>query len=600
MASIESGGPALSGGRRGGRRGARRGGGSRWAVALRAALGVGLAGVIAACGSGPPPAPPPPVTRFECPRDKLIDDAAARQYPAAGLPSVWAVLEDREKTECWEAGLRIAGYAATDDAFARLRGFIEHRAQTFALSGDQFVLQRAVEAIGNVVRVSKDPTTAEQALEFLIEGSNPETWAKRSTKWPIDAVLRRELIRLLSRASVKALSVTERPEAYTTMRTLAVDAVDRRSLAFKFTAAGGKADRVEELINLHVLPPGRVAFAMDMILTSLRGRDYGELRRLAREAAIESGRCAEAGRGAGGCDSLRDRIQTVDFSGMACADLKAWGRDINGKTAGCGEWVRCEALRRPIEASVLDRCDDLRSRLREVQEGCDDLRIRVRGVRDQARETFALEQEWLVAARGNEQYQQAVRAADAVADSRLSGFHGQLDSLRRLVDDVDGQAAIEAVSRVIFPRGPLEIIQMPYRDQVDHALAAMRILEQDYAAQLESLRLAPHVRVVVQAHEELLAALSSGQQGEGYQRVLDARARLQTRLRVLVAAIIDRVPGVSPPERRLRSLVLGPVMDQNAVVDNFMLRSEPIRDVDPETGQEIAPPEEGGEPVVTR
>ena len=29
------------------------------------------------------------------------------------------------------------------------------------------------------------------------------------------------------------------------------------------------------------------------------------------------------------------------------------------------------------------------------------------------------------------------RAADAIADSRLSGFHGQLDSLRHLVDSAD-------------------------------------------------------------------------------------------------------------------------------------------------------------------
>lgn len=486
---------------------------------------------LLACGGGPDPQPTETVT-FECPRDKAMDDMAARRFPASGLPSVWAVLEDREKAECWEAGLRIAGYAATDDAFARLRGFIEHRAQRFALSGDQVVLQTAVEAIGNVVRVNKEPGTAQQALEFLIEGSNPETWAKRSVKWPIDAVLRRELIRLLSRASVKALAVTERPEAYATMRILAVDAVDRRSLAFKFTAAGGKADRVEELINLHVLPPGRVAFAMEGTLLSLRGQDYSELRRLVREEARADGR------------------SMPDFGD----------------------------------------CPDGR-----IDDSCDLLRTRVKTVRDLARETFRLEQQWLVAARGNEQYQQAVRSADAVADSRLSGFHGQLDSLRRLVDAVEDHAAIESVSRVIFPRGPLEVIQRPYQDQVEHALASMKILERDFAKELERLRLSAHVRVVVEAHEALQAALLSGQQGQGYEQVLDMRARLQTRLRVLVAAVIDRVPGISGPERRLRSLVLGTVMDHNAVVDNFLLRSEPIRDVDPETGQEIAPPEEGGE-----
>lgn len=505
----------------------------RPAIGRLAVAAVGAA--LVACGGGPEPAPAP-ATTFECPRDKQMDDAAARRFPAEGLPSVWAVLEDREKAGCWEAGLRIAGYAATDDAFARLRGFIEHRAQRFALSGDQVVLQTAVESIGNVVRVNREAGTAQQALEFLIEGSNPETWAKRSTKWPIDAVLRRELIRLLSRASVKALAVTERPEAYATMRTLAVDAVDRRSLAFKFTAAGGKADRVEELINLHVLPPGRVAFAMEGTLSSMRGQDYTELLRLVSEEAVKAGQPAP---------------------------------ELGGCPAGAPDG--------------------------RAGEECDVLRIRVRAVRDLARTTFEMEQQWLVAARGNEQYQQAVRAADVVADSRLSGFHGQLDSLRRLVDEVEEHAAIESVSRVIFPRGPLEVIQRPHTDQVEHVLASMRVLERDYADQLAMLRLAPHVRVVVEAHEALREALLSGQQGQGYEQVLEMRARLQTRLRVLVAAIIDRVPGVTGAERRLRSLLLGTVMDHNAVVDNFLLRSEPIRDVDPETGQEIAPPEEGGE-----
>lgn len=464
-------------------------------------LAAGVAtSMTAGCGSAPPPAEPPPVV-FDCPADKRMDDTAARAFPARGLPSVRAVLEDKEQKECWDAALRIAGYTATEDALALLRGFIEHRAQDFALSGDQVILQRAVAAIGHVVLAASDPTTSQQALEFLIEGSTPALWAKRSTKWPLDAVMKRELIRVLSRASVKALSMSDDQKAQTALRALAVDAVDRRSLAFKFSGASGEGDRVEDLINLHVLPPGRVAFALDATLIQIRGERY------------------------------------------------------------------------------------------------DDLRGRVERVRAMAVETFEFEQEWLIAARGNERFQQAVRAADAIADSRLSGFHGQLDSLRHLVDSADDYEAIERVSRVIFPRGPLEIVSLPYAAQVDHVLAAMKLLATERSVELERLRLSPHVQVVVEAHEALRRALESGQRGQGFERVLAARAALQSALRVLVATVVANYPGQTEAERRQRALLLGPVMDQNALVDNFLLRSEAIRDVDPATGQEIAPPEEGGAAV---
>ncbi|MCB9554183.1 MAG: hypothetical protein R3F65_09425 [bacterium] len=472
---------------------------ARWG--LLSGVCAGWLSIATGCGGGPETVAPTKVIVFECPQDKLMDDDVARRFPTASLPSVWAVLEDKEQAECWETALRIAGYAASDDAFARLRGFIEHRAQDFALSGDQVVLQSAVTAIAQVVRSASEPTTAQQALEFLVEGINPATWAKRSTKWPIDAVMRRELIRILSRSSVKALAQTDRPEAHQSLRALAVDAVDRRSLAFKFTGAEGEADRVEELINLHVLPPGRVAFAMDATLIQIRGERY------------------------------------------------------------------------------------------------DDLRKRVEEVRDRAVETFELEQQWLVAARGNERFQQAVRAADTIADSRLSGFHGQLDSLRHLVDAADDYEAIERVSRVIFPRGPLEIVALPYSDQVAHVLGAMQLLRTDNMADLERLRLVPHVAVVVEAHEALQRALLSGQRGQGFERVLESRASLQTLLRVLVATVVARYPGKTDPDRRQRALLLGPVMDQNGLVDNFLLRNEAIRDVDPASGQELAPPEEGGEAV---
>ena len=112
-----------------------------------------------------------------------------------------------------------------------------------------------------------------------------------------------------------------------------------------------------------------------------------------------------------------------------------------------------------------------------------------------------------------------------------------------------------------------------------------------------NVTLAPHVEVVIEAHEALRRALLSGQRGQGFEQVLEARARLQTALRVLVASVISNYPGYSDSERRQRSLILGPVMDQNGLVDNFLLRNEPISDVDPSTGQELAPPEEGGEAV---
>ncbi|MCA9540868.1 MAG: hypothetical protein KC620_18335 [Myxococcales bacterium] len=479
-------------------------------------MGLALA-ALWGCGGGPD-RQGPPVKLFECPRDQNIADSVAKRIgeqlraedarmPAEEegverrkrpLDQVWDVLDNEKTFACWDAALRVSGFVGTEVAFARIRGFIEHRAHEYALGEEQFVLQHAFTAIGNIVLEGHEPATAEQALGYLLTASRPLSWVKRSARWPIDAVLRRELIRTLTRAAVEALAQTGRPEAFAELRTLAIDAVDRRTLRFKYQTGGGPADRVDELVNLHVLPPGRVAFAMEVTLSHIRDAEF---------------------------DTLRPVVERV---------------------------------------------------------------------RDQAVKTFEGEQAWLAALRGARSYVYALRAADQIADSRLSGFHGQLDSLRHLMDGHQAQAAIEKIAALVFPEGPLEVINREYAAQIEHVLTVMQKLEDEYADELDLLNLREHVGVVREAHLALRRALESGQKGAGFDRVLEDRARLQWELRVLVAQVIARFPSDKAKERGQRSLVLGAVLDQNDQIDKFLLRNEPISDVNPKSGQELAPVEQGG------
>ncbi len=457
------------------------------------------------------------VTTFECPRDKALTPEAAKRVSEEALPQVWAALDSSEQRVCWGSGIDVLGFAGGPEAFARIRAFIETRSPLFARTEDMYMIQRAFMALGHLVKEDRHPRSAQQALDYLMESTDPLNWVKRSIDWKIDAVIRRELIHTLTRAATSALGVSRRDEARAHLVAMALDSAERKAFAFKFQTVRSAMDSVEDLINLHVLPPGRVVFAMGEVLLQLKGP----------------------------IDSLRNKRGVSNFEKHALSVLS-------------------------------------------------ELRVIVERVRNDALTAWRLEREWLTARQGEETYVANLKAADSVADARLSGFHGQLESLVHLVDDAQAQDDIEKIAEIVFPNGPLALINSDYIEQIGFTLAAMDRLKQNFVGALGRLRLNSHVEVVIQAHLDLRKALESGQAGAGFEAVIQARAELQTALRILIATAVARYPGWQESDRTHRVRILGPLLEQNEQVDGFLARHVPVRDVNPETGQELAPLEEGG------
>lgn len=431
------------------------------------------------------------------------------------LPELRRVLNDESRRKHWGQALVEMGCVGVGDTFVRITSFIDNRAPEMIFGEDLAILQQAFMALGVMGTQPREPGNAHKALDYLIEGTDPHTWEKRGGNWQMDAVMRRELVRTLTLASVRAMSLVSREASRERLLALALDSADRRALRFKYQTTDQPQDAVAQLVNLHVLPPGRVAFSTSKILKQLDAQDV-------------------------------------------------------------------PAAYKRLKPQLLS-------------------------LRAKAIETWKLERAWIEARRGEEDFLRQVQRADQTADARLSGLHGQLESLRQLLDAPNDLEAIDKIAEAMFPEGPLALINALPAQQVDRVKAATAYIKKNLGAELVRLKLVSHVEVTREAHEELDRALRLGQSGKGYELVIRRRAELQTLLRMFVAGIIARFPGAelynddeTADQQRdrldraltaqdLRHPMLMPIIDQNAQVSSYLQRLVPVRDVDPDTGQEVAP-----------
>ncbi len=459
-------------------------------------LGIGLLWLVG-CGGEPSQRLPEPIDQYVCGMTAGEGVDLSRVSERA-LPGIWRVLEDNGRRRCWNEALMVAGHVGGPEAYIHLVGFIEARSASFALSEDMVYLQTAFQAVAQTARVERTQRSSAQAIDYLVESSEPSTWEKRAIDWELDAVMKRELVRVLTSSAVQAMGGLSHPRISDRLNLLAMEASDRNAYRFKYRDTDPSTDVAAYLINLHVIPPGRVAYGM-------------------------------------------------------------------------------------LEAEV---------RLREMSGSA--VRSDVQSLRELAQETFDKEQAWLAARRGEQAWLKAIADANALADVRLNGLHGQLRSLKDLLDTADAKQSIQRVEEVIFPEGPLPVIDSDFPDQVKFVLAACNTLTQRFGSELVALKLVNHVQVTREAHEALDKALRSGIGGQGFEEVLRARSRLQIALRVLVAKLISTYPGYDKADRARRDAILEPILNQDEQVAGYMKRRVQVRDVEPKSGQELDPLEEGG------
>ncbi len=487
---------------------------------------------VAGCGGAQTDGGEGRYATLRCPDAAKWSDAELARLRPEALKSVETVLSRAEDQQCWLSAVKALGLMTGAEAVADLRAFIETGRVELAQPENRDVIQHVFFSLAQHARRDVTVPGSRQALKYLQESTDPATWEKRGINWQLDAVMRRELIRDLSGSAVVALTeLTVREgdtessiEAREHLTGMALDASDRHAFSLKYLTTEETDADLQDLVSLHVLPPGRVLYATNRIASQLTD-DEAEVKNL------------------------------------------------------------------------------------------------VLRVQELARITLEEERRWNLLRRGKADDQLRLEQANRIADQRLSGLHGQLDGLDRLRDEPAEQAAIDVVFDVMFPgtekRQPVVVddekdeaaaiaaaaeggvqglIQQPHPRQVALVLASIEALRRDHKAEMERLKLGPSIEVVEQAHLDLKRALESRDTRAGSDAVMRARSALQTGVRVLVATLIAHYPGARPGDAERRHELLRPLLVQNERVGDYFRSRQRLRDVDPKTGRELAPIEEGGGP----
>lgn len=471
----------------------------RWCRWLAPLLALSWAG----CGSQPPPVDPYRL-RFDCAvhKDMTVGDSV-RMRPAA-LDSTLQVLGDDQSHECWIPAIRILGHVGDERAVSSLIALISHYGAKMSTTWEIALVTEAFDSLGRLASkgVSSkrgDEGVADQAMNWLLESTDPVQWTKRPMKWT-EGLRQRQLIGQLTKMAVRVLGRTDHRLARSQLRRMALAQAEHEAYQFTYDTSSVTATHPSGLFTLNPLPPGRMALAMEAV-----GRIDGS--------------CAGV--------PLRDQARALELDARA-----AWGR----------------------------------------------------------------ERAWLNARKEQRTFVANVRKADAVADRRLGGFNLQLQSLFSLRDDdADHQALIE-IKQALFPEGARTVARAPRDKQWAMILGRLDDLEKRHGAAVARLGLTDALAQVRAAHEDLRDALEIRWKGEPVEAVLAERRRLQLRLHRIVAGTLTCHGGESAADDRTRRQLLEPILAQHSQVSTYLRRQEPVRDLDPDTRQEVTPIEEMGPP----
>ncbi len=448
-----------------------------------------LSVLLSACGGAVAPEEDPRWSTFRCKRDRHLKAEEFRKLRPSALPDLKRVLSNFEEKGCWRSALSAAGYLG-GEAGHIIQNFIKENGSLLALGEDAVLVQSAFDALGLLVREAREPLSSRSALDFLLDSCSPLELEKKKIAQELDSVIRKELIRVMARAAVKSLALSQHEEGQKRLLELGLNAVDQQSFEFQHLTVAAEEDVIYSLFNIHVIPTGRALFA------------------------------------------LNDTIN------------KAYSSE--------------ELLKEKISE-----------------------------VRALAQKSWKMEREWFKARQGKAKYKRAVFTANRVADARLAGLHGQLESLRKLLDEPEDNKDIDEVEAIIFPTGPHALMSSPHDEQVQVALRRLKHLKEQKDEALKRLNLESHVQIAEKAHLEFRKELRSGEEGAGFEEVIEARAQLQMALRMFISFIVTQYPSFDATGRENRKRLLTPLLTQNRRLSDLLRRKMPISDIDPQTGQEI-------------
>ncbi len=142
----------------------------------------------------------------------------ASRYDASVVPALLKILQDPKEESYWSNSVQMLGIVGDEDVADTIFAFIQEDAGAEKLSRDQYAAKSsgALTALGYLVhRIG-----SERALDYLIEGLDPETWQKR-VDWtsPYQAASD-DRNRQMTELCVMALALSGHPRAGEALRSL--------------------------------------------------------------------------------------------------------------------------------------------------------------------------------------------------------------------------------------------------------------------------------------------------------------------------------------------------------------------------------------------
>lgn len=206
-----------------------------------------------------------------------------------------------------------------------------------------------------------------------------------------------------------------------------------------------------------------------------------------------------------------------------------------------------------------------------------------------ADETLEVELQWrhVLSARKSRARGDAV-AVDRQVDAQIVAIHKGLES--DLVGD-PGDPMVDAASKVLtllFPDGPGAVTGLEFEEQLGRMDAMLKLLDQDLAAQVQTLGLARKIVRLKRLVEEFRLELGARvDHALSFDDVKAQRELLHEATCQAVAAILHLAPDAAT-----RAELLEPLDDQQRRVSEARRRHSQPTDVDPLTGEELPVPED--------
>lgn len=204
------------------------------------------------------------------------------------------------------------------------------------------------------------------------------------------------------------------------------------------------------------------------------------------------------------------------------------------------------------------------------------------------RATFALEKDWRRQRVGLAPKPPRVRPIDLAIDRTLSAIYGVAKKTAKGADPADPiVAAIDAFLRELFPTGLAGVVNLEVIEELPAVELILERLKGDLKPTADALgigRLVDRLEALVGQYRTVIE--SPAPDALAFGDIRTARAAGQDLLLQVVAVALGEYHDSENPEHvAAREALLAPVLEQNAIIRQYVSARRAVQDVDPDTGE---------------